>query len=220
MVNIDETIKKNVTDELFWDSQLDASNITVEVNDHKVFLKGTVPTYREHSQAFTDAWSVPDVQEVINELDVTFEPEIKIPSDEEIKSSIENILLWDSSIDSNKIEVEATTGIVTLEGEVDAYWKCLRAEDLVVGVNGVVDVINKLAVVPTEDFLDKVIAESVVEAITRRLSVSIDDVDVKVENGVVDLIGTVPDYQAYQGAMNAARYTSGVVDIKDSLMVA
>ncbi|MBD3351121.1 MAG: BON domain-containing protein [Candidatus Lokiarchaeota archaeon] len=219
MVQSDETIKKNIIDELFWDAKIDASDVKVEVNNRRVTLNGKVSTYSEHARAFSDAWAIKGVNEVVNNLKVEFKPTFVIPSDEDIKSSIESILLWDTSVDSSEIEVKVTGGIVTLIGNVDAYWKIIHIEELIWNVNGIIDLINKIAVVPTEDFIDKEIAESIVNAIARKINVSVNDVDVKVHDGEVELLGTIPDYRAYQAAMNAATYTNGVVNVEDKLVI-
>ena len=43
MTPTDEDIKKDVVDELDWDSRIDASDIFVEVENGEVLLSGTAP---------------------------------------------------------------------------------------------------------------------------------------------------------------------------------
>ena len=41
----DETIDKQVVDQLYWDSRVNASEVAVTVQNGKVTLHGTVPSY-------------------------------------------------------------------------------------------------------------------------------------------------------------------------------
>jgi osmotically-inducible protein OsmY len=56
-------------------------------------------------------------------------------------------------------------------------------------------------------------------AIERRRNVNIEDIDIRVENGVVTLSGTVPDWDARRAAINAAEFTKGVIDVLDELTI-
>ncbi len=87
------------------------------------------------------------------------------------------------------------------------------------GLRGVIDVVNKLAVVPTEDINDKLIAEDIEAALERNLYVNAEDVTVKVENGEVTLTGSVPNWHARGKAYDVAAYTLGVKDVHDYLTI-
>ncbi|TFF88455.1 MAG: BON domain-containing protein [Promethearchaeota archaeon] len=219
MAQTDEEIKKDVVDQLYWDSRVDASKIHVKVNDGKVILDGEVPSYSAKGSASSDAWTISGVNIVENELDVEYPETLTLPTDEEIKNNVETSLSLNINIDTSDIDISVTAGIVTLEGSVDAYWKKTRAESIASGVNGVLDVINKLTIVPTKNFIDKDISEDIVKSISRNYRVSIDDVDVKVENGVVTLTGTVPDWDAYRAVIDSAEFTAGIIDIEDHLII-
>ncbi len=213
-----ETIKKDVVDNLYWDMRIDASNVKVEVSDGKVTLKGSVPSYSSIRAATDDTWNVSGVTHVDNQLTVEYPTELTLPTDSEIQSNIENVLLWDSDVDSTKVDVEVENGIVILKGDVDAYWKVYHVENKS-DVTGVIDVVNKLAVVPTEDVLDKDIAKDVVNALTRNFNVDVDDVNVKVKDGKVTLTGTVPSWTAYTSAETSAFYTLGVTEVDNQLTI-
>ena len=219
MSSIDEHIKKAIVDDFYWDTRIDASDIQVIVENRNVILKGTVPNYVQRMEAVLDAWNAANVKSVKNEIQVKRLDVKTVPSDEEIKERIELRLLWNTAIDSDKINLTVNLGIVTLEGTVDAYWKILRIRDIVASVDGVVDIVSKLVVIPMEDILDKDIAQEIVDTIEPRKLVSVDDVDVKVQNGIVVLKGEVPTYSAYTAALDSARYTLGVVDVKNELQI-
>lgn len=214
-----EEIKKNVVDNLYWDTRVDASDVDVEVSaEGEVTLKGSVPSFTSKTAATTSAWSVTGVSAVNNRLTVEYPAAVTVPSDEEIQDDIENILLWDTDIDSTKIDVSVNDNEVTLEGSVDAYWKIYAAERLA-DTTGVYSIENKLAVVPSEDEEDEVIAESIVNALTRNVDVNSEDVEVKVKNGEVTLRGTVSSWSAYRAAEESSFFTAGVTDVDNLIEI-
>jgi len=215
----EEKIKKDIVDQLYWDSRVDASKVEVEVDESRVKLKGKVPNYSTKRAASADAWAINGVQEVDNFIDVEYPPSVSVPTDEEIKADIETSLELNLSLNAKDIDVSVTAGIVTLEGSVDAYWKKSRAESIASGVSGVLDIINKLTIVPSKNFIDKEIAEDIIGSISRNFNVNAEKVDVKVQNGDVTLSGSVADWTAYRAAMDAAEFTAGVVDIDDNLII-
>ncbi len=215
----DEKIKKDVTDHLYWDYRVDASDVEIKVDDGIVQLDGTVPSFDAMDSAADDAWSVRGVTGVENDLEIKYERTAEIPTDDEIRSSIQKIFLWNPHLTSYKIDVDVLDGWVTLEGTVDAFWKKMRAEEEAKDVIGVVGVTNKMAVVPTESITDESIAENVVNAIDRDMRVFADDVNVEVEMGEVILTGSVPTWSAKTAAYSSALYTNGVLDVVDKITV-
>lgn len=215
----DEDIKVDVANQLKWDARVDASDVSVVVNNGRVELKGEVPSTTSKSAAYDDAHKVKGVVAVDNDLDVIF-PEAKtIPTDDDIRANIISTFSYDSDLKSYKIDVEVEGGWVTLEGTVDAYWEKAMAKNEALDVNGVIGVTNNLAVVPTEDYLDEDIAEDIVNALERNVSITASNIDVKVENGEVTLTGTVDTISEKNSAYEAARYTPGVVLVKNELVV-
>lgn len=73
--------------------------------------------------------------------------------------------------------------------------------------------------VPTDDYVDKAIAQDIVDSLERRFTVDAENVNVTVKNGIVTLTGTVGDYTAYASAENAAELTAGVIDVDNKLYV-
>jgi osmotically-inducible protein OsmY len=214
----EEKIKKDVIDNLYWDTRVDASDISVDVQDGQVTLTGKVPSYTARNAATTSSWSISGVQSVDNKLTVQYPSEITIPSDVEIKGNIQSSLIWDSDIDSTDIDVTVKNNEVTLEGTVDAYWKRYRAENLA-DVTGVYSVINNIAVVPTEETEDKEIAQAVTDALTRNFNVDEKDVEVEVEKGVVTLRGEANSWIEYNAANEAAYFTAGVREVENLMQI-
>jgi osmotically-inducible protein OsmY len=108
---------------------------------------------------------------------------------------------------------------VTLEGTVDAYWKTLRAENLVSQVRGVIDVENRLSVVLSGSFVDKDIATDIEAALERSVHVDAGSITVKVERGRVALTGTVPTFYGRVRAYDATVNTPGVIAVDNNIAV-
>jgi len=213
----DEQIKKLVVDTLYWDSRVDASDIDVEVKDGVVTLRGTVPSYAIKEAALFDVWKVPGVNKVNNNSFVRFPSTAKTLADSEIETSITKQLEWNDSTRNENIHVQVKKGEVKLEGHVDAYWKILRSQQLVSDIIGVVDIENKLTVVPTKAVTDQVIATDLINAIGRSQAVDPEEVDVRVKDGLVTLSGTLLTHSAREAALECAYNTHGVKEVRNRL---
>ncbi len=215
----EEITKRNIVEELSFDSKIDASNITVKVDGNTVTLEGTVPNYSAKKAAEDDAFALPDVFVVINNLEVEYYGPPKIPTDKEIRDQIENTLLWNTDIDTLKIDIEVENQWATLKGDVESYWKKYLAEQKALGTRGVVGVTNEIAVVPTEKVTDEAIAEDIIKAIERNVNVVAENVTVKVEDGEVTLTGSVPDWSAKNSAFMESISAWGVKNVVNKIII-
>lgn len=215
----DERIKKDVTDSLYWDTRVNAADMTIEVEQGRVTLSGTVPTYSALEAALDDALMTQDVIDVDNQLVVSHPTGFSVPTDSEIRDSIRHSLAMSPEIDSSAIEVFVDRGKATLRGSIDSYANKLRAEEIAGNRSGVLEVRNELAVVPTKRIADREIADDIVAALERNSLVDPEDVDVSVRDGEVTLRGTVPSWGARRASRQAAWYTAGVTEVRDHLMV-
>jgi len=214
-----EEIKKNIVDQLFWDSRVDASSISVEFTDGTIRLNGTVPTFLAREAAEEDVWAIPGVSSVQNNIAVRHPSMAQIPADAEIKEILSSILQWDPDIDSSDVLINVENGNVTLDGSVPSLWQKLRIEEKAAEINGVVFLHNRLTVVPTAHYVDELIAKDVVAALDRSTDINVNTVDVQVSDGRVVLSGNVNNYNALKTAENCARYTDGVIEVINNLQI-
>jgi osmotically-inducible protein OsmY len=215
-----EFIKKRVVDQLLWDDRVDASDVHVSVKKGgEVTLGGKLPSFSARKAAEEDSWSVLGVTSVKNQINVEYPLSVSIPIDEDIKTKIEGIVSSNININASNIHVSVNHGFVTLDGSVTAYWKKIRVEDIVSDVPGVLDIINKLSVVPTKKMNDQSIAEDITAALSRSSHVNAESVDIKVKNGEVILSGIVSSWMEYFTAFRAAQYAVGVTNVYNKLLI-
>ena len=67
-----QDLRQKIEEALVRSAQLDARNITVEVNNGRVMLSGTVKSWAEKAEAERQAWSAPGVIAVDNQVTVSY----------------------------------------------------------------------------------------------------------------------------------------------------
>jgi osmotically-inducible protein OsmY len=213
-----DEIKSDVVEALSRDGRVHSARITVVVENGSVILSGDAPTLYTIQTAMEVAACVQGVHSVHSELRVSRPP--AGPSDAAIRNYAEQILRWNASISAGRIGVRVDAGVLTLEGEVDAYWKRSRAKLLMLDIEGIVAVINQLAVVPELVPQDQVIAEDVKFAIERRTCRQQDSITVEVSQGLVTLTGHVPSLWSKHNTPHLVESILGVKGVIDNLVVA
>lgn len=219
MPRSNEEIKKDILDNLARDSRVESKKIKFEISGGLVVLTGSVQSYQAREAVEADVWSVSGVTAIDNRLDIIFPPEFKRPSDDAIRESVQRLLAWDPDIFLERIEVFVHEGRVILEGSVDVLWKKYRAEELVRDAGGVMVVVNKLAVIPSGDVSDERIGQDIISLLNRNSALDVNSIAVEVQRGNVRLIGTVSSRSSFDVAEDIARYTLGVTNIDNQLVI-
>jgi osmotically-inducible protein OsmY len=214
-----ENKKQDIMDNLIWDDSIDANDVVVEVQDGVATLEGTVPSYSAKVAAENDAFMVPGVLEVQNNLEIAAPAGLNLPNDEEITTNIKNKLSSTSQLNPGKIVVDTDGGIVHLSGVVNTFWELNRAEEIALSTKGVLGITNDLVVRISTNVTDKEIEEDIGEAIRRSAFIEEHALLVDVTNGVVTLSGTAPDYNTRSRAYNIAMYTKGVADVINDIRI-
>ncbi len=213
----DAVIKSDVVEALSRDSRFSLARITVKADRGLVVLSGDAPNLYTIQVAMDVAGCVNGVQGVRSELSVV--NPVEAPDDESIRKNANQILRWSASIGDGRVDVNVASGLLTLDGEVDAFWKRRRAEALMLDVRGVVAVANNIAVVPVLEPQDQVIADDVKSAIERCSCVSRDTIVVDVHHGLVTLSGEVPTLSSKRQTPSLAEAVLGVKGVIDKLVV-
>jgi osmotically-inducible protein OsmY len=180
-------------------------------------LSGDAPNLYTIQVAMEVASCVNDVQGVHSELGVAYP--LEKPDDELISKNADQILCWSASLSDGQVAVHVRSGLLTLEGKVDAYWKRRRAEALMLDVRGVVAVVNNIEVIPDLVPQDQVIADDVKSAIERCSCLGRDAIAVDVNDGLVSLSGQVPTLTSKRQTPCLAEAVLGVKGVIDKLEV-
>jgi hyperosmotically inducible periplasmic protein len=141
-----------------------------------------------------------------------------------ITSKTKMALIADKRTKARQIKVETQAGVVTLRGKVASAEERGAAEEIAKGVSGVKLVNNALQVVPaierkTVDVKDSDVKKNVVERLGMDQQLKTADITVRADNGMVTLIGTVPDVRAKSRAADVARKVPGVRAVRNELQL-
>jgi len=147
----------------------------------------------------------------------------------ELKQDVITELNWEPTViegvitpsDNPKIEVAVTNGVVTLNGEVDSYFKKWAAYRAAGRVAGVIDVVDNIKVKLPGSFklADEEIGRAAVHAIELNVAVPHDSINVKVQDGSITLTGEVDWAYQREAAEGAVRPLKGVVWVDDEIII-
>jgi hyperosmotically inducible periplasmic protein len=247
--------------QFFADDDIRARDIAVTARDGVVVLNGFVPDENAHTQAVQIATNTDGVRNVVDQLRIgeagagITPPAPGSPvattgnsasdvaaraagllEDAQITSSIQSKYFLDEVVKGRRIDVDTSSGVVTLKGEVASEVERAQALRLARETQGVQRVEDALsvnvnagtAVPPTAEGAASTIAEKVDDAVVVTKiqaryfldsEVKAGAVDVTAKDGVVTLEGTVPSRAAKDRAVEMARQTEGVVQVVDGLQV-
>jgi osmotically-inducible protein OsmY len=216
----DETIRKNVMDEIQGDPQLTpiASQIGVIVKNEAVTLSGTVDYYAQKLAAEQAAKRVKDVKVVAVDINVKSAGFSDITSDSAIADAVRNALLWHSAVNEDKINVKVEDGWITLDGVVDWEYERKAAQRAVEHLRGVMGVINRVTirarkVEPTE------IKKKIRAAFHRHATVDSAQIHVTTQGDHVTLTGSVRSWTERHDAEDVAWSIPGVTTVENKLEV-
>lgn len=123
------------------------------------------------------------------------------------------------STEVGRIDIKAQRGVVILEGDVSSLAQRRLAGVLSWWVPGTRNVINDLAVRPSEDDSDELIADAVRVVLEKDALVHAGGIRVAARHAVVILDGVVPAAAERAAAERDAWYVAGVADVVNQLEV-
>ncbi len=183
----DQEISQAVQNALFTDEGVSGFLIDVETNDGVVTLQGSVNNLLAKQRAEDLAETVKGVRGIVNKM------EVKPPArtDEELRDAVRNALLKDPATESWEVFVSVEDGTVTLTGTVDSWQEKQLAAKVAKGVNGVEALENEITVDYKVERSDNEIESDVVGRL--KWDTLVDDalISVDVDDGEVELGGTV-----------------------------
>jgi hyperosmotically inducible periplasmic protein len=138
------------------------------------------------------------------------------PEDAWITTKVKMSLLTADDINPFAIDVDTIDGVVTLHGRIDSEARKSAAGERAMGIEGVRDVRNLLAVVPAAEekrveVADDELRGHVKTVLERDKALAGSDIEVKsVNDGIVVLSGSAETLSAHRRALEDARSVDGV----------
>lgn len=195
-----------IEDEFTFDHAVNNNKVDVTVTNGIVELTGTVSNLKAKERATSIAELVKGVRTVSNRIEVDPPPHL---TDQEIREMVEETLLKDPATDFFEVLVHVEDKVVTITGTVDSYQEKQLVADVAKSVKGVKGLNNEIDVDYSENRTDYEIRSEIRAAL--KWNEMIDDglIRVAVDNGKVDLIGSVASAAEKTNAM----YTSWVAGV-------
>jgi osmotically-inducible protein OsmY len=141
----DQQIAEEVRAALARDVWVDERHIDVNVSGGVVYLSGTVDNYPAKAHAEGDAWGVPGVVDVVDNV-------VVVPrttrTDSEIAREVRSDIEKNLRVDPEAISIEVSGGTVYLRGTVKSQEQKWMADEIAWWTAGVRDVVNELKVEP------------------------------------------------------------------------
>lgn len=211
------TLKQSVIKELQHDPKVDEAKIGVEIEDGIVVLSGRVSSWEERVAAEKAAHRATGTLDVANHI-VVRSSLLSERSDADIAKAVRRALEWSDSLEDERIASTISGGTVELTGAVERESERDEAERVVLGVRGVRQVVNRIAVVPPAASPIEV-KRAVEEALHRFAGREARQIGVMVEDGVATVIGRVHSAAERRAIIGAANGTSGVRRVEDRLEI-
>jgi osmotically-inducible protein OsmY len=221
----DADIKADIKYRLRSDASIDSSLLTVSVDEGKVTLAGTAGSSVEKSEATSEAWVVPGVKSVTNNIEVKWWLTGETSdwgdgwTDENMRQAIENALLTNPRVNAFNVVTAVENGVATLTGTVSNLQAKRAAEEESDDILGVWRVKNYLRVRPALSRTDTEIAQDIRSSLHRNPYVDRYDITVNVYNGKAYLTGEVDSWFQKSQAEDVAAGVLGVVAIRNNLDV-
>jgi len=212
----DAELQKDVMNELKWEPLIKAAEIGVGVKNGVVTLSGNVDHYYKKSAAERAAARVFGVKAVAEEIQVRLPGSLK-RSDEGIAGAASNALGWNASVPHDRVKVQVQDGVVTLSGQVDAWYQKNEAENVVRYLMGVVSVNNLITIKPAVKPLD--VKDKIEGAFQRNALIDARRIRIEAHGGKVTLRGSVRSRAERAEAEWAAWAAPGVSEVKNDIIV-
>jgi osmotically-inducible protein OsmY len=205
----DLEIQRAIVAALDRNPHVHADEISVEVVDGDVTLRGTVGSLLQGHEAAGAASSVPGIRNVDNKLRVRLMG-VDGRANADTEAAVLDALTTAHLLERADVDVDVSDGTVTLSGGVELAAQREEVARVAYAVPGVARVVNRL------DVWLELSSQDVVQRM-RDAILGLDRIAVRVDENDVTLTGTVSSREHHDAALAAASTTPGVTAVHDEL---
>ncbi len=210
----DKEIEIAVEEELRQDQAVASYLVDIACTKGIVTLTGSVDNLLAKDRALAIAETVKGVRSVINRIAVN---PLQAKSDEDIQMDVVQSLLTDPVTELFEIDVTVDDKVVTLKGKADSHIERQHTGRVAKSVNGVKEVKNRIILDYKTSRSDEDLANDIAQAL--RWDTLVDDalIRISVNNGKVDLKGTVGSAAEKRRAVNHA-WLPGIKEVDAQML--
>jgi len=214
----DQQKKEALQEALERDLRLAGSKIEVAVQDDVATLQGAVASSAARMAADFDAQAVRGIGRVRNELEIPGKDQEPLVEPAKMQEEAVQMIAAEEDLAGTEVEVSASAGKLTLTGFVSSPEQEQKIHGIALKVPGVLEVINKISVVPSNEEADYRIGQEINERLYKNIYVDVNTVDVMVNHGRVTLSGYVERTEDLHHAKESGQ-VPGVKEINLDLLV-
>jgi len=212
----DHHLKRSVSEELSWASNVDADHVGVSVNSGAITLTGHVNTYPEKSAAVAAALRVAGVTSVADEIVVWSSRADR--DDTGIAAHARQALMSSASVPGT-VQAVVHDHQVTLTGSVPWNYQRNIAGRLMENLPGVYSVQNDITIAPQLPFAADEARKKIRAALVRNAQVEADHIHVHTNGTEIELTGTARTWAERSQAGHIAWNTPGVTNVRNNLHI-
>ena len=213
----DAKIQERVLKELRWDTRVEQTDVGVEVDDGVVTLSGTTSSWAKRMAAQEAAHRVKGVLDVANDIAVKA-PDSPRLTDTELAAAVRHALVWDVLVPHEQIHSTIANGWVTREGEVENWNQREDAKRAIRNLSGIRGITERIAIKP-HSILPSRVRQAIQEALERQAEHEAREIELKVDEDEVTLLGMVHSWAEREAIIRAATGTPGVRRVNSELTV-
>lgn len=215
-MKITTELKEDLLAQLKFECGRAAEDVQISTGDGTVTLYGPVPSYAAKVAMVKAVQRVGGVKAVVDDLVVKL-PEHQKSTDAEIENAAYNAISWITTVPAELLQITVRNGLLTLEGQVEAWTQRNLVEDVVRHVGGIVGLENLIKIKPQS--LGSDVRAAIESAFERHALLDAKKIEVEVTGSKVILRGTTSNFAEKTEAEHAAWSARGVTEVENKIAI-